>query len=102
MNQCVTSIKMLITTYKTYFKKSLECYAKIGGILIKMQQMDYDNFIEHLRKNDILYSKAQIYLLIKLSKLFDKYPIVKKFTVSLDFISKHFKVIKHLCEKNDW
>lgn len=101
MNQCITSIKMIQATIKTYNKKVLGSFCEIGKVLRRMQEMNYSNFMDHLKNNDILYSKATVYLYIKLSKLADKYPIVKYLSVSFYFVNINFKIIKELCKRGD-
>ena len=102
MNQCITSIKMLEATIKTYDKKILQCFCEIGTILKKMQNMNYQNFMDHLKKNNILYSKATVHLYIKLSKLADKHPKIKNCSVSIHFVNMNFRFIKEICKRNHW
>ena len=57
-----------------------------------------DNFIDMVKKIGI--SKSTILFKISVVKFVNKYPRMKKSSLSLHFLKNNFKIIKEICHEN--
>ena len=57
-----------------------------------------DNFIDMVKKFGI--SKSTILLKISIVKFVNKYPRMKKSSLSFHFLKNNFKLIKEICHEN--
>ena len=83
-----------ITKHK---KKGILNLAYKQGLLFKKLK-ELDEFTEMLRDTGI--SKSTIYFKGKLIKVLEKYPKLKKSSLSLNFMKNYMKSIKQVCKES--
>ena len=99
---CIRSIKKVDKIIKTLGRKTILYYGQLGEILGKLKVIDKKNYLKHLKINGVPYTSDYINFIIRLSNLLRKHNTLIQFSVSIHFFMKHFKLIKELCEKNNW
>ena len=81
--------------------KSKKCnilwFAYQQGEIFEKFKMN-DNFIDMVKKIGI--SKSTILFKISVVKFVNKYPRMKKSSLSLHFLKNNFKIIKEICHEN--
>ena len=60
---------------------------------------DSNRFLEMLKK--IEFSKSIIYFKLKVANILDRYPKLKKSSMSLNFFKDYLKTIKEICKEID-
>ena len=99
--ECLDYIKSVENTIRTHINRTLKSYADIGSLFNQLKIFDPD-YQETLKNNGCMFKSDYINFLIRFADLCSKHKKLLQCCLSIFYIKTNYKIIKLICEKDEF